>query len=112
MDWHHEMSITQNQKTMELIVTSPEKIQELVNQAVSQAVSEVLPKVYRQMYKKPVYSNDEVCDLLKVSKRHLQYLRDTEQITFIQNGRKILYRAEDLEAFFNANQINAEVGNV
>jgi len=94
---------------MELIITNPEKIQELVNDAVAKAVSEVLPRVYRQMYKKPVYTNDEVCELLKVSKRHLQYLRDTEQINYIQNGRKILYRAEDLEAFFNANHINAGV---
>ena len=94
---------------MELIITHPEKIQELVNDAVAKAVSEVLPKVYRQMYKKPVYTNDEICKLLDISKRHLQYLRDTEQISYIQNGRKILYRAEDLEAFFNNNKINNEV---
>jgi len=93
---------------MELIITHPEKIQELVDAAVSKAVSEVLPKVYRQMYKKPVYTNEEVCELLGVSKRHLQYLRDTEQISFIQNGRKILYRAEDLENFFNTNHITSE----
>ena len=96
---------------MELIITHPEKIRELVNDAVAKAVSEVLPKVYRQMYKKPVYTNDEVCDLINVSKRHLQYLRDTEQISYIQNGRKILYRAEDLENFFNMNRIASEVEN-
>ena len=94
---------------MELIITHPKKIQELVDAAVSKAVSEVLPRVYRQIYKKPVYTNDEICKLLDVSKRHLQYLRDTEQISYIQNGRKILYRAEDLEAFFNNNEINNEV---
>lgn len=96
---------------MELIITHPEKIQKLVNDAVAKAVSEVLPRVYRQMYKKPAYTNEEVCELLKVSKRHLQYLRDTGQINFVQNGRKIYYRAEDLENFFNMNRIASEVKN-
>ena len=79
-------------------------MEETVTKAVFQAVSKVLPEVFRQM-QKPIYTNDEATKLLGVSKRHLQYLRDTEQLSYVQNGRKIYYRAEDLEQFFNSNKI-------
>lgn len=98
-------------KPMDLLISNPKEIEQLVNNAVYHAVSKVLPEVFRKMHKKPIYSNDEVCELLKVSKRHLQYLRDTGQINFVQNGRKIYYRAEDLENFFNMNRIASEVKN-
>ena len=57
------------------------------------------------MLKKPLYTNDEVAVLLKVSKRHLQYLRDTQQISYVQNGKKIFYSSEDLENFTKNNTI-------
>ena len=89
---------------MDLLISNRKEIEQLVNNAVFLAVSKVLPEVFRQM-QKPIYTNDEATELLGVSKRHLQYLRDTEQINYVQNGRKIYYRAEDLEAFFQANYI-------
>ena len=95
---------------MQAFIATQKELEETVSKAVFQAVSKVLPEVFRQM-QKHIYTNDEATKLLGVSKRHLQYLRDTEQINYVQNGRKIYYRAEDLEHFFNANQINVEVQN-
>ena len=90
---------------MQTYIPTQKELEDTVTKAVFQAVSNILPEVFGQMHKKPIFSNDEVCELLKVSKRHLQYLRDTAQINYVQNGRKIYYRAEDLERFFNSNEI-------
>jgi len=90
---------------MQTYIPTQKELEDTVTKAVFQAVSNVLPEVYRKMSKKPIYNIDEACELLNVSRRHLQYLRDSQQLPYIQNGRKIYFRAEDLEAFFNANKI-------
>lgn len=43
--------------------------------------------------------SDEVCKLLKVSKRKLQSMRDNNEIKYKQSGRKIYYRASDIECY-------------
>lgn len=83
-----------------ILITEPDAIKRLIEEAVEAALSTALPKVQRKLTSKPVYTIEEVCEMLGVTRRHLQYLRDSEQIAYIQNGRKILFRAEDLEAFF------------
>lgn len=43
--------------------------------------------------------NQEVCELLKISKRTLQTYRDEKMLPFSQINHKIYYRASDLERF-------------
>lgn len=45
------------------------------------------------------YMTDDVCKLLKVSRRTLQNLRDSKAIPFRKNGRKIYYKASEIEAY-------------
>ncbi len=73
------------------------KLEELVVQAVSRAIDKKL--------RKPVHTIEEVCDMFGVTKRSLQYLRDTKKLGYIKEGKKILFRAEDLEAFFQAHYV-------
>lgn len=88
-----------------LIVAPENEIQQLISRAVENALKDALPRVLREAHTKPVYTTDEVCQLFGVSRRHLQYLRDTEQINYVQNGRKVLFRADDLESFFQAHYV-------
>jgi MerR family transcriptional regulator, repressor of the yfmOP operon len=52
--------------------------------------------------------NQDVCELLHISKRTLQHYRDSGKIPFSQIGAKIYYKAADIDAFlsehYNANQ--------
>ena len=43
--------------------------------------------------------NQEVCLILKISPRTLQNLRDTDQISYSQIGKKIYYKKEDIQKF-------------
>ena len=43
--------------------------------------------------------NQEVCLILKISPRALQNLRDTDQISYSQIGRKIYYKKKDIQKF-------------
>ncbi len=78
-----------------IIELNATKLEELVVQAVSRAIDKQL--------RKPVYTIEEVCAMFGVKKRTLQYLRDTRKLGYIKEGKKILFRAEDLDAFFDKN---------
>lgn len=41
--------------------------------------------------------NQEVCDILNISKRTLQTYRDSGKLSYSQIGYKIYYRPEDVE---------------
>lgn len=47
--------------------------------------------------------NEEVCQLLSVSKRTLQNYRDENLLPFSQINHKIYYRASDIERFLKKN---------
>jgi excisionase family DNA binding protein len=45
------------------------------------------------------YVTDDVCRLLNVSKRKLQDIRDKGEIKFKKTGKKIYYKASDVELY-------------
>ena len=45
--------------------------------------------------------NQEVCEILSISKRTLQTLRDTGKLAFTMIEHKIYYRPKDVEVFIN-----------
>lgn len=91
-----------------IIITSETDIRELLSEIVQESISNKLPEIIKKTSRKDYYTIDEVCKMLDVSRRHLQYLRDSGQISYVKNGRKIYFRVEDLDAFFNDNYIKAE----
>jgi hypothetical protein len=50
-------------------------------------------------------NNDEVCELLKISKRTLQSYRDNGTVPFSQIGHKCYYKASDIKQMINKQQI-------
>lgn len=91
---------------MEAYIPTKSEFQKAIAEAVEKAVCDKIPEIVKKSTQKDVYTQDEVCKLLNVTRRHLLYLRNSGQINFIQNGRKIYYRAEDLQNFFDENYID------
>lgn len=91
-----------------LIISSKEDIREILTDIIEKSISSKIPEIVKKASRKDYYTIDEVCKMLEVSRRHLQYLRDSGQISFVQNGRKIYFKAEDLDEFFDANYIERE----
>ena len=52
-------------------------------------------------------SSEEVCHLLMISKRTLQNYRDRGILPFAQIGRKIYYKASDIDEYLEAHYIKA-----
>lgn len=87
-------------------ISSKDELQKAIKEAVETAVAIRLPEIIRKATSKSHYTIDETCEILSVTRRHLQHLRDTDQISFVQHGRKIYFKAEDLDDFFNRNYID------
>ena len=83
---------------------------------------EILLKIYERLYKiegqlvninetlsnrkiDKVLTTKETCKYLHVSNRSLQIYRDRGNIEFIQIGRKVLFRTEDLDKFLEQHHI-------
>lgn len=52
-------------------------------------------------------STDEVCYLLRISTRTLQNYRDNGVLPFAQIGRKIYYKASDIQEYLTRHYIKA-----
>ena len=55
-------------------------------------------------FKDKWYVTEEVCKILNVSKRTLQNMRDNQTIKFRKAGKKIYYKASDIEAYLESNK--------
>ena len=90
-------------------IPTKDELQKAITEAVESAVANKLPEIIQKATRKSHYTIDEACKILSVTRRHLQYLRDTNQISFVQHGRKVWFKAEDLDKFFNNNYLRNEV---
>jgi len=91
-----------------LYVPTKDELKTVVSEAVQDAIKVKLPETIRRATQKKWLSTEEVCEILNVSRRHLQHLRDTGQIPYSQHGRKIYFKSEDLEEFFEEHYIEAQ----
>ena len=54
--------------------------------------------------------NQEVCNLLNISKRTLQYYRNTGKLSFSQINSKCYYKASDIEKLLNDSRTSKQDG--
>ena len=50
--------------------------------------------------------NQEVCQILRISKRTLQTYRNSGVLPYSQIGHKMFYRPDDVKQVFDRNSIN------
>lgn len=87
---------------MDINVITKEEFNQLINKMDSlerkiEAISGVNTKA--------LFTVDEVCRLLNVSKRTLQRYRDQQLLSFTQVGAKILFQASDIQLFLEKNKV-------
>ena len=70
-------------------------------QEAQQEIMEILTTTKKPAETKRWYTNDEILELLKVSRRTLSNWRDKGLIGFSQVGSKIYYNQADVEGFMN-----------
>jgi excisionase family DNA binding protein len=90
---------------MHAYIPTKEDLQDIIKAAVKETVDKSLPAAIRKATRKKWLTTDEVMEMLQCSRRHVQYLRDSEQLPYSQNGRTIRYDVDDVEAFLNDHKV-------
>lgn len=90
---------------MEVVTIQSESFQELKGslKSINQRLTEK-EKIPKEMW----LDNQELMQLLKISKRTAQHYRDTGLIAFSQVGNKIYYKQSDIDEMLNKHYIIAE----
>jgi excisionase family DNA binding protein len=90
---------------MKVIVTTQEELESIIKKCVDATFKELLPGALRMAKQKEWLTTDELMNLLSCSRRHIQYLRDEQMISFHQTRRTIRYHIDDVHDFMNKNRI-------
>lgn len=90
---------------MNAYIPTRKDLEELIEKSVEKSISNSLPGAIRKATRKKWLRTDDVMELLQCSRRHVQYLRDSEQLSFSQNGRTIIYDIDEIEAFLNTHKV-------
>lgn len=92
---------------MDVYLPSKEDLEQFITTAVKRTVEEALPNAIRKATRPKWLNTDDVMAMLKCSRRHVQYLRDTEQLPFRQNARTIRYDVDEVEKFLNNHKVKS-----
>lgn len=85
---------------MQVITIESQAFQELLDQL--EAIQQKLDKEKSTTPLSDIWmDNQDVCELLHISKRTLQHYRDSGKLPFSQIGAKIYYKASDIDTFLN-----------
>ena len=90
-----------------VVLPTPEEHSEQIDQAVEKAVLKHVPRLIRQAVRKEYLTVDELSELTGWSRRTIQYLRDSRQLPFYQDGRRILFRTDEIEKYLESKKVTA-----
>ncbi|WP_421773055.1 helix-turn-helix domain-containing protein [Gracilimonas sp.] len=91
---------------MNTYIATKQELSDIVFEAVKDLFQKELPELLRKAKRKPWMNTEELIDLTGWSRRTIQYLRDERRIPFSQEGRKILYKTDEIEEYLNDNKID------
>ena len=94
---------------MHAYIPTKEELEEIISRCVKKNIAEALPGAIRKGTRKKWLTTDEVMEILQCSRRHIQYLRDSEQLPYSQNGRTIRYDIDDIEIFLRHHKVRGRL---
>lgn len=90
---------------MNLYVPSKEEFKSLIENTLRPLLEKELPKILRDLSQKKWVSPKELNDIVGISLRKQQYLRDKKRIPYHKDGRKIIYNMDEIEEYLRKNKI-------
>lgn len=96
---------------MDNVVIMPEsQIRQLFKEEIDSILKHRIPEIIRQANCKEFVTSAELEGLTGMSRRMQKYHRETGNLPYSQEGRKIFYRTTDVEKFMNDRRIEVREG--
>ena len=93
---------------MKIEITLPDRFLKEIEKTVKQTVQDSLPSAIRKGTRKKWLTTTEVMEILQISRRAVQNLRDSKRLPYSQNRRTIRYNIEDVEAYLDRGKVNSQ----
>jgi excisionase family DNA binding protein len=90
---------------METKNVGQDKLQQIVEKAVEEAIVRSLPEAIRGAIMKEFFTVDELASYTGWSRRTIQYLRDTRRLPFYQDGKRIFFKYDEIEAYLQSKRV-------
>lgn len=91
-----------------IVVADSDTLRNTVADVVRDVMVDAVPDAIREAQKAKWLHRDEVKDRYGLTDRQLQYLRDNDEITYTQRGRRIWYLRESVENYFEKGRVDAK----
>lgn len=88
-----------------VIVTSEEKIHELLQSTLRDVLNEELPQVIKKASRKEYLTLEELQSLTGFSYGKIRHLRTSGQLEYCQSGKSIIYPTQAVYDYLEANHI-------
>lgn len=88
-----------------IFIPTREEFEEILSKTVDRILARRIPQIMRQANRKRYLTTSDVEELTGMSSRMQKYHRDEGNLAFSQEGRKIIYRTEDLEKFLEERRV-------
>jgi len=87
-------------------IPTKQELREAISKEVRDTVLDVLPEAIREATQRQWLDTADVMDMLQCSRRHVQHLRDSEQLEYYQTNRTIRYKYSDVIAYLNEGKVS------
>jgi hypothetical protein len=92
---------------MDAYLPTKEEYADIAYQQAKKAFDDALPDAIRAATRKEWMDTADVMEMLQCSRRHVQHLRDSEQLEYYQTNRTIRYKYSDITAYLNNGKVSA-----
>lgn len=93
----------------QVFVPTKKEFEEILVRTVDKVLANRIPQIMRQANRKEYLTTGEVEELTGLSSRAQKYHRDCRNLSYSQEGRKIIYRTEDVEKFIEDRRVEGAV---
>lgn len=90
----------------QLVVCNERQLRKILSEEFETKLERRIPEIIRRASRKSILTTSDVKELTGISSRMQKYHRDKGHLPYSQNGRRILYRTEDIEAFIDHHSVN------
>ena len=87
-------------------ILSEYQIREIIREEQEATLDRLIPKIIRRANRKEYMTTAELEELTGMSSPTQKYHRDAGNLPYSQEGRRILYRTEDIEKFISERRVD------
>jgi DNA repair photolyase len=89
-----------------VFIPTKEKYEEILERKFEAVVQRLFPKLIRKANRKDWLTTSDFEELFGVSSRLQKYYRDELDLPYYQESKKILYKTDEVEEWFDQRKVN------